>query len=190
MSYEFVLKDKGTINQGWWLKISTHKELIEYINTVDSNRMIKGWENATNCREFNSINDIKEGGPLKPHATPLGYYIGLYSSNREISSIQAVVEIQDQKYKAMLIQILKGNNIYINRQGGWHFGKNDYSDWCHRDKIIFPDFRVNQIKVEKFPGGDHFYAYIDDMQVRDGDILKWNTYEEAYEYAKKICNKL
>ena len=34
--------------------------------------------------------------------------------------------------------------------------------------------------------GEHYYAYIDKMQVHDGDILKWDTYEEAYAHALAI----
>lgn len=45
------------------------------------------------------------------------------------------------------------------------------------------------MEVKSFPGGDHFYAYIGDMQVRDGDILKWDTYDEAYNQALSILDE-
>ena len=34
--------------------------------------------------------------------------------------------------------------------------------------------------------GEHYYAYIDKMQVRDGDTLKWDTYKETYTHALAI----
>lgn len=34
MSYTFVLKDKGTLNQGWWLKLSNINEVYEYAMTL------------------------------------------------------------------------------------------------------------------------------------------------------------
>ena len=37
--------------------------------------------------------------------------------------------------------------------------------------------------------GEHYYAYIGNMQVRDGDILKWNTYEEAYSKALEYISQ-
>ena len=52
--------------------------------------------------------------------------------------------------------------------------------------MIFPDFKIDQIKIESFPGGKHFYAYIDNMPVRDGDTIKWDTYKEAYDYAATL----
>lgn len=80
--------------------------------------------------------------------------------------------------------------VLINRYGGWHPGpKSGYKNWCHKDKLIFPDFKKNQIRVSKFPDGAHFYTYIDDLQVRDGDILKWNTYDEAYNHALAYINE-
>ena len=36
--------------------------------------------------------------------------------------------------------------------------------------------------------GNHYYAYIDDVQVRDGDKLKWDSYDEAYSYASSLVN--
>ena len=39
-------------------------------------------------------------------------------------------------------------------------------------------------EISQFTGGTHYYAYVGDMQIGDGEILKWNSYEEAY---KKAC---
>lgn len=182
MSYRFVYK-----NSGWWLMINDLDALQEYYDVVDSNRMAKGWESATNCREFCSKFDLEKPDPqpLKPHATRLGYFIGMHASNNNQSAMEAIIDIQTRKFQSQAELILKGYNIYINSVGGWHFGKNDFTQWRDSDKLVFPEFKKNQIKVEKFIGGEHFYAYIDNMQVRDGDILKWNTYEEAYEQACK-----
>ena len=78
--------------------------------------------------------------------------------------------------------------MYFNPNGGWHYDKKKaYIQWYDSDKLIWPDFKENQIKIERFPAGEHYYAYVGNMQVRDGDTLKWNTYEEAYEHAKQYC---
>ena len=37
--------------------------------------------------------------------------------------------------------------------------------------------------------GDDGSAYIGNMEVRDGDIIKWNTYQEAYDVAAKLVDK-
>ena len=80
--------------------------------------------------------------------------------------------------------------IYINPVGGYHgYSKDKEYAFVRRKDIVFPDFKKEHIRVKSFPGGDHFYAYIGDMQVRDGDILKWDTYEEAYNQALSILDK-
>ena len=79
--------------------------------------------------------------------------------------------------------------IYINRLGGYHGDSTQEKlPFVHRDKLVFPNFKENEIRIKQFPNGEHWYAYIDDVQVRDGDTLKWNTYEEAYTQAKKYID--
>ena len=176
MKYRFVYK-----NGGWWLKISTIEELTRYTkNTTLNNPICNGFKSVLNCREFGRPID---GEPLKPHVNNAGYLIGLRAENNSISLFESALSIALEADNAQIEQLNKGNNLYFNRNGGWHFGKNDYSQWYDSDKLIFPDFRTSQIKVEQFPMGTHFYAFIDNMQVRDGDTLKWDTYEEAYNKA-------
>lgn len=184
MKYRFIYKE----NDGWWLKIDSLKDLFDYYDKVDNHRMTDGWDSATNCKEFNTKHN-SQSNQSKPHATYLGYCIGLRAAINKTSALQAITDMQEQKLNAQIEELYKGNNIYINRSGGWHFGKNDYKQWCDKEVLVFPDFKKNQIKIEKFPGGVHFYAYIDNMQVRDGDILKWNTYEEAYKQASKYIKE-
>lgn len=192
MEYTFVLKDKGTINQGWWLKISNIKELENYYELIDNDKMLEGVFDASNCNEFDTKFYLErlrkfKTMPCKPHCkSVLALAIGFYGSNNHISALDAAVFMQQQKLKMQIDALKKGDNVYINQNGGWHSGKNDYSDWCHKKEIVFPKFKKNQIKIESFPGGRHFYAYIDSVPVRDGDIVKWDTYEEAYKYASSL----
>ena len=195
MSYTFVLKDKGTNNQGWWLKISNIKDLKDYYYLIDNEKMLKGVYEASNCDEFDTTyyrERLRKFGsmPCKPHCTSaLSFTIGMHASNNQISAMESATFMQHQKFQMQTDALKQGYNIYINQNGGWHYGKDDYSDWCHQEKLVFPDLKKNQIKIETFPGGKHFYAYIDNIQVRDGDIVKWDTYEEAYNYANSLIKK-
>lgn len=69
-----------------------------------------------------------------------------------------------------------------DKQGGWwlKIDSVDYDNFCRRDELIFPNFQISDIRIKQFDKGQHYYAYVGDMQVRDGDVLKWNTYDEAY----------
>ena len=55
--------------------------------------------------------------------------------------------------------------------------------------MIFPTFCRSDIRAEQFKGGKHWYAYIGDMQVRNGDIMKWDTEEEARRAAEKLVTE-
>lgn len=190
MKYRFVLKDKGTNSQGWWLKISTIEELQDYYDKTQlGSQLSKGFRSVINCREFVSRRELESGQsiPLKPHVNTPGLAIGLYAVNRNISPVQATLDIGNMKYQAQLTEILNGRPIYINNMGGWHCG-GSYSDYLDFDKLIFPSATKNKIKIERFDLGQHYYAFIDNVQVRDGDKLKWDTYEEAYNYAYNLLH--
>lgn len=171
MEYTFVLKDKGTINQGWWLKISSLSQLEDYIGKVGSLKVARGIFNAKGYYD------------KKEHADTLAQLIIQKATLDNTSIVDAGLNIQASSISSQ-IDALQSGPIYINAYGGWHSG-GGYSDWLHRDKPIFPDFGKEQIRVKKFDGGSHYYAYIGDLQIRDGEVLKWNTYSEAYNQALK-----
>ena len=175
MKYRFVFK-----NGGWWLKISTIEELTDYMEqTKLKNPIAQGFNSAINSKEF---------GYGMDHVNNAGYLIGLRAEKNNMSLLESALFLALETDNAQIEQLKNGNNIYFNKNGGWHYGKNDYTQWCDKEKLIWPDFKTSQIKIEKFPNGEHFYAYVDNMQIRDGDTLKWNTYEEAYNKALQYIN--
>lgn len=77
--------------------------------------------------------------------------------------------------------------VYINKAGGHTFQVHE-TQFCRRKELIFPDFKIEDIRVKRFQGGCHWYAYIGDMQVRNGGELKWNTEAAARKAAESIVN--
>ncbi len=73
--------------------------------------------------------------------------------------------------------------VYFNFKGGKTHGVTA-KQFCRRKNLIFPQYKEADIRISQFTGGTHYYAYVGDMQIRDGETLKWNSYEEAY---KKAC---
>lgn len=177
MKYRFVLRDKATPNQGWWLKISTLEELLNYHQSTES-QMTSGFKRLVGIKK-------DEDDELKGTER----YIEQYAENRGLSIAEAASEIDSGVFVCQMELLLKGVNVYINRNGGWCFGEKDYSDWYDSENLVFPDFTEEQIKVEQWGGGKHYYAYIGKMQVKDGDIVKWDTYEEAYRQAMILIQK-
>lgn len=185
--WTFVLKDKGTNNQGWWLKILTIEELGKYYEQTYGVRYGKVFENFVYGKEFN---DIRKGSPSNRHMlhhqeATLTECIVNYASRNNLTILQGISRFVLEVVQTQIECIRENGAIYINRVGGYHsaYENEPKYDFVHREKLIFPDFKQNQIRIEKFPYGNHFYAYIGDTQVRCGDVLKWNTYEEAYKCA-------
>ena len=58
--------------------------------------------------------------------------------------------------------------------------------FCRRKELVFPNFKREDIRLKQFNDGRHWYAYVGDMQLRDGDCLKWNTREAAQAAAEAV----
>lgn len=57
------------------------------------------------------------------------------------------------------------------------------SSWSFRTS------KKEDIRIKQFNGGQHWYAYIGDMQIRDGNQLKWNTKEAAQAAAEAMVGE-
>jgi hypothetical protein len=77
--------------------------------------------------------------------------------------------------------------VFINCVGGHTHGI-EYDQFCRRKALVFPNYKPEDIRIKQFDGGNHWYVYIGDMQMRHGDQLKWNTYKQAREAAEELIN--
>lgn len=183
MEYTFVF-----LNGGWWLKVSTVKELAAYLTETDSR-----WENALN-NLLNSKEFTKYGNE---HAGAIATSIGFFGANNGLNGLDATLAFKEQIIQDQLSEIKNGNIVLINKVGGYWTLKPEeasgdtkvYSQWCRKKELVFPNFTKKELKIKKFPLGNHWYAYLGDIQIRDNDKVKWNTYEEAYEYAKQFIKE-
>lgn len=174
---------------GWWLKITDVEQLTEYHKKTDSQR----YEGA--------LRMYKDG--KRPENMSLEERIrASMEGNRDFMYMQAAI-MQAQNVGGTIIDgfrclnmeigmkelnnIKRDGAVYINRVGGSTFSV-DYTQFCRRKELIFPDFKKEDIRVRRFDGGRHWYAYIGDMQVRNGTELKWNTQEAARRAAEAIVN--
>lgn len=174
MEYLFVFK-----NGGWWLKIDTVEKLTDYLEKTD-NRFGKAFDSLVHSKEF---------GMGMEHANETALAIGLYGQNRKLSPLSATLDFRNAIIQNQYDALLTHGCIYINENGGYHWPskKDEKSEaFVRKTVLVFPDFKKDEIRVKQFPGGEHFYAYIGNVEVRDGDIIKWNTYEEAYNQAKRL----
>lgn len=172
-------------NPGWCLKLDTIEELIDYHKLMDTNR----YEGALQLYMQK----------IHPEELPLAERIKLMES-RDFKYLQAAV-MQAQKVEGTILDgfrclnmeigmaelrcIREHGAVYINPAGGHTFSF-EYSQFCRRKELVFPDFQLSDIRVKKYPAEVHWYAYIGDMQVRNGAHEKWNSPEAARNAAEAI----
>lgn len=196
--WTFVLRDKGTPNQGWWLKITSVDELILYMQETNPTRFGKVFENFLYGKEYN---DVRPGSIVSnehephPEVGKLTQAVVMYAQSNECTIFDAISGFEREVAKCRLMYIQEFGGFYINRRGGHTFmweGDVEYG-FVRREEFVWPNFTCNDIRVSSFPGGQHFYAYVDDVQVREGSgndtKLKWDTYHEAYQAALSYINQ-
>ena len=172
MEYTFVYKDGC-----WWLKINEVEQLFDYYDKTDSR-----WSQA-----FSNLIHSKEFGKGMEHANTLAFNIGFYGTNRNMNAIEATANFRSEIFENQLDALLQYREIYVNKNGGYHWACKDdaYEQFVRRTELVFQEYTETDIRIKRFPAGQNFYAYIGDMQIKDGDTLKWNTYEEAYNIAQR-----
>ena len=176
MSFLFVKEPKD-----WFLKIQSIDDLLNYYYANDlfeeDKQQYIQLQNNPYCNDDTCCTH-----------TVFGWFIN-NGKEHGISYDEMYKRIADVQFRSMLKVLNKTGTIYVNRKGGFHpeLENETYSTFVHKDKLEFPKCFTKDIRVEKFYDGIHWYAYVGDIQVRDGNILKWNTYDEAYKQAQKIC---
>lgn len=175
MNFTFIYNK----NDGWLLKITTLEQLLEYWKYFD-----EIMEQA-----IVSMKETKEFGNKYRHANDIEALIGSFSSLRFSTYEDTKNSILLDLRKAQYNSFVEDKVIYINKNHGWNSIEKDVEQFVHKNIIEFPKSLKNgKINIKKFPLGNHYYLYIDDIQIRDGNKLKWNTYEEAENFAKKYTN--
>ena len=195
--WTFVLRDKGTRNQGWWLKITTLDELILYMQETNPTRFGKVFENYWYGKEYNDVRPGSKSDTHEPHpeVSTLTQAVVMYAQDNEDTIFDAISGFEREVAMCRLRYLQEFGGFYINRVGGHTFmwEKDVEYGFVRRKELVWPIFNVNDIRVKSFQGGQHFYAYVDDVQVREGSgndtKLKWDTYEEAYQAALSYINQ-
>ena len=172
MSYTFIC----TENNEWWLKISTVEQLLEYWNNI-FNPKIK--------EALDGIRKTKEFGRGLNHCDAIQAAIGFMARGEKLSYEEAYEKILFDTRIAQYKAIDNGDTVYINKKLGWNTDFKVVEQFVHKQKFEFPVMKKDKIKIEKFPLGNHYYVFIDGVQLRQGENLKFNSYKEAEDFANK-----
>lgn len=161
---------------GWWLKISTIEEMCAYLNIE--------WKR----RKEDVLADKKRVEKKFHSSNYLTSSVDILSSVCGESFESVLDDFQKELYNVWYKALLDGNTIFVNSLGGYCFSQ-PIKKVYRKDGFDFPVFHESDIRIKKWQGGHHYYAYIGDMQITDGDVVKWNTEEEARKMARKYISK-
>ena len=176
MSYTFIC----TNEKEWYLKISSCEQLIEYWNHVFEPKL---------KHAFDTICDTKEFGYGMLHCDALQSLIGV-TARCECLPMKTAYEKIIHMHKIGQYQALcSGKTLYVNRKLGWNVSTKDTEQFIHKNNFEFPIMAKDRIKIERFPMGKHFYVFIDGVQLRKNENLKFTSEQKALEFAQKYLPK-
>lgn len=189
----FLLTDKGTDGAAWWLKIESAAQLLEYLALSDG-RYGRAYENWLRDSDFHPDQTGHGPHPGEAQLAALAHY---YSLNRDLDVVSGIMNLKAETDGAMLRAIGCSGCVFVNCNGGWNTGRNGMpygryeGDFARLDKPAWPSFGEADIRLSKFPGGEHWYARIGPIEVRNGDGgLRFQSREEARATAKEYLQAI
>ena len=96
--------------------------------------------------------------------------------------------LRESQYAEMTRMILEGSTLYVNANGGYSMTMGEAVNRCESETLMWPVFSEKDIRIKKWPGGDHYYAYIGPIQVKESDTLKWDSESDARMAAMRYVN--
>lgn len=177
----------------WWLKLTEADQIADYHKKTAGSR----YEGAINLymklkQDGKEWYNLLDGMELQERIKMMESKDFKYIQCAIIKAQQVEGSILDgfrclnmEIGMAQLDNIKKYGAVFINAAGGHTHGV-ETVQFCRRKQLIFPDFKKEEIRVKQFKGGQHWYVYIGDMQLRNGDQLKWNTQEAARAAAEEM----
>jgi len=183
------------------IKFKNHDEWLEY-NDIYVIPTLK--EYSLYLIEFNNKFDIS-AEEIKTPKTFVGHghslftgLVGTLNGKGMIENIDkrepmllALRSFQATVLKNQLDDLLKGKSLVINKNGGYFTIKNDGGDEYQIIETGKKLYSKSDIKTNKWWGGQHYYAKVDNVDVIDNSgNVKWNSEKTAYEMAEVFMEKL
>jgi hypothetical protein len=178
---------------GWWLRIESLEQLQKYLEKTDSqkfgNNMLRVAERVANGRTEKDDHGCY----------PMADAIETLWKNSGKTLLETTGNLMASCHNTYVNRITEDGFVNINIVGGCNSFDWDVKAVEYRDELIFPCYTEKDIKIKtwelnekkngvKRPSGYkyHWYAYLGDVQLKDGDKEKWDTREEAEAFAKSL----
>lgn len=153
--------------KGWFLMIDSLGELNKY------HKMI--WA----IRKEDFFDDLRREREGKHPTSDLANLCQITARLKGKDSYAEFERLQRIQHEQMSRMILDGHTLYVNPAGGYTPHMENVMNHYESENLQWPVFREDDIRIKQWPGGTHYYAYIGEVQVKDGDTLKWESESDA-----------
>ena len=163
--------------RGWFLMIDSLDVLNDYMDII--------W----NIRYVDLLDALKR---IKENKHPVGdimYMCETLAKAKGTNIWQEYEALRKKQFEDMTHMVLKGETLYVNTSGGYTISLENVTNRYESGDLRWPVFNEDDIRIKKWPGGIHYYAYIGPIQVKDGETLKWDSEEEAKAAAMSYVTK-
>lgn len=167
---------------GWFLKIDSIQILEEYINSETEKRIGILEEDQKRIE-----NKCHSASYLAEAIRVLSSF--RHADNGGFHNNAVLIKMMNDMRSTITSAIISGKTAYVNPVGGYCFSIGKTINSCTKDDFTFPTCTKSQINIKQWPNGVHFYAYVNGVEVRNGSVHKWNTYNEAQAEAEKYITK-
>jgi len=185
-TFEHLQLKKSPSISGWYLKLSTVKELIEHTQKVDPTRIEVAFTDylSAEVEKRTHFSDM------------LAANCSLLAEIKGTTFVDTIFNTLTGSFKYKLEKIIKGYNVFINPSGGYTFDTTTYESYVVLETItkkglIYPMKDIKDVRYIKWPQGTHWYAKIGNIDiVDDRGSQKWDTKKEAEKAAKIFLQRM
>ena len=193
--YKFVkirMKYGPENKQAWWYFIpDSIKQVTEHFEKIFGQEIHAGIKDKMAAIEYN-----KHPETGWRHAVDV---LNMFSGN---TWLEDTVKLENQVFQNRIKDFLKYGKIYLAdgvQQLIFNEDVHKIIEEVECDELIYPreaHFHIEEVRymqwdVPGYPKGEHWYAKIGNMDVKDKQgNMKWNTKEEAEKAAEWFCQEL
>lgn len=161
-------------NGGWWLVISDINQLL-------------AWNDATSDKYGKAILPETDNDE---RYTKVKQLAKILAENKQSSLLEGMASVASLCLESKLNDLVNGYTLYINENGGYNHNMKAEKT-IYKKKLIFPEYTKDDIKISQWGkgAGFHYYAHVGDIEVMNGDVMKWDTFQEAYDEAMKYVTE-
>lgn len=177
----------------WWLKITDVHQLAEYLDRTDSDRF-GGTMMGVAYRHMDKKDTDYENS--------LQQALDVLYRNSGQDLLTTTGQFRVDAHRSYFRNLTEKGFVNINKLGGCNACNWPEQIKITRDELIFPSFTRKDVVIKtwqnterQIPGYEdkyryHYYAYLGNVQLTDGDKTKWDSKAECEAFLDKLFTEV